>query len=127
MKRCQQCAEEVQDEAVKCRHCGALLMSERVRRLAPQFGSLTEEQRRAEWARLSPQEQREFTLALEAIPKADPVKGNVGTLIAIIGVLLFLGALFSDVNIIGMVLGIAIAAVGTALKRKGAAGAAVPR
>jgi hypothetical protein len=127
VKRCPQCAEEVQDEAVKCRHCGSLLISDRVRRLAPRYGVLTEEQRKVEWGRLSDQEKRELPLALETLPKADPVKGSLGTLIAIVGVLIFIVALFADANIIGLVLGIAIAAVGMAMKKKAAPGAVVPR
>lgn len=118
MKKCPMCAEEVQDEAVKCRHCGAALISERVKRLAPRYGTLTEQQRKQEWERLSEQEKKELPMALEALPKPDAVKTNVGTLIAVIGVLIFLWALV-NMFIGWIVIGILITSIGMALKRKG--------
>ena len=123
VKRCPVCAEEVQDEAVKCRYCGAQLMSDRVRRLLPRYGSLTEQQRADEWGRLSAQEQRELTAALEAAPKPDKVKDAGGTLVAVVGIIVLLWAMAADFSPVLLVLGAAVLGLGVAMRRKAKAAA----
>src|SRR5688572_15686507 len=65
MKKCPYCVEEIQDEAVKCRHCGQSLVSPRVRELSSRWASITQFERDEEWANLDSQQQRELTLALD--------------------------------------------------------------
>lgn len=66
MKPCPFCAEEIQDAAIKCRHCGADLVPTKVRELAHRWAGLSEKGRSNRWAQLSEEEQGQLRAYLAA-------------------------------------------------------------
>lgn len=60
MKRCLLCAEEVQELAVWCPHCGGDLVPSVVRSLARRWPSLNEKAKAHQWSLLSAESQEQF-------------------------------------------------------------------
>lgn len=67
MKKCPFCAEEIQDEAIKCRYCGSAIVSPVIDAWAQRWTALTDAQRREGWERFSEDERRQLTAALGAM------------------------------------------------------------
>lgn len=65
MKTCRFCAEEVQDEAVVCRHCGKSAVSTEIEDLGRRWANMKQELRDAEWAALSELDQAQLRGFLE--------------------------------------------------------------
>ena len=72
MKTCPNCAEEIQDEAIVCKHCGRELVSERWRDYCARYASLTPEQQRLELARLTVEQRAEAERAWKALGLTNP-------------------------------------------------------
>lgn len=60
MKKCRFCADEIQDEAVVCRHCGKPAVSPEIEALGRRWDNMKQEQREAEWAKLSEADQAQL-------------------------------------------------------------------
>lgn len=118
MKKCPQCAEEIQDEAVKCRHCGSVVISSTALGLAERWGALTQAEREKKWAAMSAGEQHELQAAIDNAPRPSRVNDALGTLIAVVGVLLIIASMLSSGGVIVLVLGAAILGLGLAVRRK---------
>ena len=61
MKKCHACGEEVQDEALKCRYCGTLLVNEFWLDFSRRYQRMSSTARREAWASLSSEQQDFFT------------------------------------------------------------------
>jgi hypothetical protein len=63
LKNCPFCAEQIQDEAVKCRHCGEALdtPAAKWRIYRKKFEAMPPDERAREWARLTPSQQQLLT------------------------------------------------------------------
>lgn len=116
MKRCPKCAEEIQDAAIKCRFCGAAVITPGVASAAARWGRVTQAERDAVWRRLNEQERRELQEALHLQPKKSTVNQSLGVIVAIVGLLMALGALRTG-NVFGLVIGAAVLALGAGLYR----------
>jgi hypothetical protein len=67
MKKCPYCAEEIQDEAVKCKHCGQALVSNEWRQFCDRYRSMRPKQRTRAWEGLSADQRKAFDAAWSAL------------------------------------------------------------
>lgn len=72
MKTCRFCAEEIQDEAVVCRHCGKPGVSTEIEAMARRWGTMRKKKRDAEWAELSEADQRQLQGYLDLLSRENP-------------------------------------------------------
>src|SRR5687767_6928893 len=63
MKRCPHCAEEIQDAALVCKHCGRDVTPDGVRRTAARWGVMKQAERDSTWA-VMPEAERQMLTAL---------------------------------------------------------------
>lgn len=82
MKRCPHCAEEIQDEAVKCKHCGGAVVSEVWRDFCERYAKMTPQERKSEFAALADDQKEVFRAAWSALgydqpqPAAQPAEAQ---------------------------------------------------
>lgn len=72
MKPCPVCAEEIQDAAIRCRHCGADLVDAEIWELVRGWPQMDQAQREARWYAMTPERQETLRRALEVPPGAVP-------------------------------------------------------
>jgi hypothetical protein len=67
MKQCPFCVETIQDEAIKCKHCGEEIVgsSAHWQMYRRKYQTLTREERQQAWASLTPAQQGHFRKVLE--------------------------------------------------------------
>lgn len=73
MKRCPSCAEEIQDAAILCRHCGRSMVPSHIATLAARWGSMREKERAKAWEQLAADEGAMLTAALQTPQAYQPV------------------------------------------------------
>ena len=66
-KRCPYCAEEIQADAVRCRFCGAVVISENLRTAVERWAKLPRKQQQAELERMNNERRSTFRAAYEAL------------------------------------------------------------
>ncbi len=57
MSTCPYCAEEIQEAAVVCRHCGEAVVSDDCRAYSERYSRLGPKRAQADWAKLTPEQQ----------------------------------------------------------------------
>jgi len=67
MKKCPACAEEIQDQALKCRFCGEILVDRHWRAFCEGFARLTQEEKTKEYAKLSDEQRSAFEAAWQLL------------------------------------------------------------
>ena len=67
MRKCPHCAEEIQDGAIKCKHCGGVVVGERWRAFCEGYVKMTQQQRQAKWESLSDEQKTTLRAALSAL------------------------------------------------------------
>lgn len=63
MKKCSACAEEIQDDALKCRFCGEILVDDQWRSYCQWYARLPERQRQRELANMTEEQKQSFGAA----------------------------------------------------------------
>jgi hypothetical protein len=66
-KRCPYCAEEIQSDAVRCRFCGGVVVSEELRAAVERWSPLPITQQNIELDRMTDQQRSTFRAAWEAL------------------------------------------------------------
>ena len=72
MRKCPHCAEEIQDQAVKCKHCGGVVVTEEWRAFCQRYVSLKPRQREKEWEALAEDQKGTLRAALAALDYDKP-------------------------------------------------------
>jgi len=67
MKTCPYCAEEIQEAAVKCKHCGEVVVGDEWRAFCERYSKLPPAQQKTEWEGLSPDQRTHFSAAWSAL------------------------------------------------------------
>lgn len=71
MKKCPYCAEEIQDEAIVCKHCGREVIEDRWREYCARYAQLAPEQQRAALAKLTAEQRAQAERAWKALGYAE--------------------------------------------------------
>ncbi len=72
MKKCPVCAEEIQDEAIKCRHCGEVVIDGDLRELCFRVSRLSESEAEVQLALLPAGQRERFHAAFRALGYNSP-------------------------------------------------------
>lgn len=73
MKKCPFCAEQIQDDALKCHHCGELVIPDGWRTYAAHYAALNRQGQHRAFAQLAPDQQAEFLHVWEVLsPRLPP-------------------------------------------------------
>lgn len=77
MKKCPYCAEEIQDEAIVCKHCGRELLEEKWRAYCAWYAKLTSAQQLAALRQLTPEKRAEAERAWKSLGYSQPTPVEV--------------------------------------------------
>lgn len=66
-RQCPICAEEVKNEAIKCKHCGSLIQVEEWQLLALRWDSIPQKDRDEEWLRIPRDRRIQFLAILQTL------------------------------------------------------------
>ncbi|RLE17760.1 MAG: hypothetical protein DRJ65_22335 [Acidobacteria bacterium] len=72
LKKCPACAEEVQEAALKCRHCGSLLISTEWKQIVVKWRQLPESDRARYWEDLTSEDRETLRAVHEILPSNPP-------------------------------------------------------